>query len=61
MQTADHGQGIDAGDELGELDGGDDDDEIVVEANNTRQATRPQGEWLSSVMQISHYVFVANY
>ncbi|RMX38414.1 hypothetical protein pdam_00011835 [Pocillopora damicornis] len=42
MQTADHGQGIDAGDELGDLDGGDDDDEIVVEANNTRQATRPQ-------------------
>ena len=41
MQTADHGQGIDAGDELGDLDGGD---EIVVEANNTRQATRPQGE-----------------
>ena len=44
MQTADHGQGIDAGAELGDLDGGDDDDEIVVEANNTRQATRPQGE-----------------
>ena len=44
MQTADHGQGIDAGDELGDLDGGDDDDEIVVEANNTRQTTRPQGE-----------------
>ncbi|CAH3040217.1 unnamed protein product, partial [Pocillopora meandrina] len=42
MQTADHGQGIDAGDELGDLDGGDDDDEIVVEANNTRQTTRPQ-------------------
>lgn len=42
MQTADHGQGIDAGDELGDLDGGDDDDKIVVEANNTRQATRPQ-------------------
>lgn len=43
MQTTDHSRGIDAGNELGDLDDvGDDEDEIVVEANNARQATRPQ-------------------
>lgn len=45
MQTADRGREIDPGDELGDLDDvGDDEDEIVVEANNARQSNRPQGE-----------------
>lgn len=43
MQTADRGREIDPGDELGDLDDvGDDEDEIVVEANNARQSNRPQ-------------------
>lgn len=44
MQTGDQGQVLGAGDELGELDDeGDEEDEIVLEANNPRQSSRPQG------------------
>lgn len=46
MQTGDQGQVLGGGDELGELDDeGDEDDEIVLEANNPRQSNRPQGKW----------------
>ena len=46
MQTNDdEGRVIGTGDELGELDDeGDEEDEIVLEANNPRQSNRPQGE-----------------
>ncbi|KAL9956206.1 hypothetical protein ACROYT_G037651 [Oculina patagonica] len=43
MQTGDQGQVLGGGDELGELDDEiDEDDEIVLEANNPRQSNRPQ-------------------
>ena len=45
MQTGDQGQVLGGGDELGELDDeGDEEDEIVLEANNPRQSNRPQGK-----------------
>ena len=44
MQTGDQGERMAAGEELGELDDeGDEEDEIVLDANNTRKADRPQG------------------
>lgn len=45
MQTGDQGQVLAGGDELGELDDeGDEEDDIVLEANNPRQSNRPQGK-----------------
>ena len=44
MQAGDHGRGLTAGEELGGLDDeGDEEDEIVLDASNTRQSNRPQG------------------
>ena len=44
MQSGDLGRGLTAGEELGELDdGGDEEDEIVLDASNVRQSNRPQG------------------
>lgn len=43
MQAGDHGRGLTAGEELGGLDDeGDEEDEIVLDASNTRQSNRPQ-------------------
>ena len=45
MQTGDREQLLGGGGELGELDDeGDEEDEIVLEANNPRQSNRPQGK-----------------
>ena len=45
MQTGDRDQVLGGGGELGELDDeGDEEDEIVLEANNPRQSNRPQGK-----------------
>ena len=44
MQTGGPDQSLPAGEGLGELDDeGDEDEEIVLEANNMRQSNRPQG------------------
>ena len=46
MQAGDQGRGITAAEELGDLDDdGDEEDEIVLEANNAQQSNRPQGDW----------------
>ena len=45
MQTGDRDQVLGGGGELGELDDeGDEEDEIVLDANNPRQSNRPQGK-----------------
>ena len=55
MQSEDHGQGLTAGEELGELDDeGDEEDEIVLDASNAQQSNRPQGELpYSSIFYLS--------
>lgn len=59
MQTGDREQLLEGGGELGELDDeGDEEDEIVLEANNPRQSNRPQGKvysWLD-VFSLSSFL-----